>query len=167
MIHTLAEFVELWTPEAEATQKVLKAITDKSLPFASGPEDRTVGRLAWHVVTTIPEMMGRTGLMFTGVSAEAPVPGTAKEISGAYDNAASALLAQIKSSWTDESLQTEDNMYGEKWKRSQTLQVLILHQVHHRGQLTTLMRFAGLRVPGVYGPAREEWAAMGMKPPAV
>jgi hypothetical protein len=25
-----------------------------------------------------------------------------------------------------------------------------------------LMRQAGLSVPGVYGPAREEWAAMGM-----
>jgi uncharacterized damage-inducible protein DinB len=167
MIHTLAEFEALWAPEAEATQKVLKAITDKSLPFASGPEDRTVGRLAWHVVTTIPEMMGRTGLTFTGVSAEAPVPGTAEEIFSAYNNAASALLAQIKSSWTDESLQSEDDMYGEKWKRSMTLQALILHQVHHRGQLTTLMRLAGLPVPGVYGPSREEWAAFGMKPPSV
>jgi uncharacterized damage-inducible protein DinB len=38
------------------------------------------------------------------------------------------------------------------------------HLIHHRGQLTVLMRQAGLKVPGVYGPAREEWAAMGMQP---
>ena len=41
------------------------------------------------------------------------------------------------------------------------------HQTHHRGQMTVLMRQAGLTVPGVYGPAREEWAAMGMEPPTV
>jgi uncharacterized damage-inducible protein DinB len=37
---------------------------------------------------------------------------------------------------------------------------LIRHQIHHRGQMTTLMRMAGVVVPGVYGPSREETAAM-------
>jgi hypothetical protein len=27
-----------------------------------------------------------------------------------------------------------------------------------------LMRQAGLSVPGVYGPAREDWAALGLPP---
>ena len=48
-----------------------------------------------------------------------------------------------------------------------TLQVLVVHQAHHRGQMTVLMRQAGLEVPGVYGPSRQEWAAYGMQPPAV
>jgi len=48
-----------------------------------------------------------------------------------------------------------------------SLQVLVVHQAHHRGQMTVLMRQAGLKVPGVYGPAREEWTAYGMQPPAV
>jgi uncharacterized damage-inducible protein DinB len=42
------------------------------------------------------------------------------------------------------------------------LQALISHEIHHRGQMTVLMRQAGLKVPGIYGPAREEWAAYGM-----
>jgi uncharacterized damage-inducible protein DinB len=53
-------------------------------------------------------------------------------------------------------------MYGDKWKRGQTLHALILHQAHHRGQMTVLMRQAGLPVPGIYGPSREEWEAFGM-----
>jgi uncharacterized damage-inducible protein DinB len=53
-------------------------------------------------------------------------------------------------------------MYGEKWTRAMALRALIQHEVHHRGQMTVLMRQAGLTVPGVYGPAREEWAAYGM-----
>lgn len=50
------------------------------------------------------------------------------------------------------------------WRRGSTLGRLLVHQTHHRGQMTVLMRQAGLTVPGVYGPAREEWAAFGMPP---
>jgi uncharacterized damage-inducible protein DinB len=58
-------------------------------------------------------------------------------------------------------------MYGEKWKRSATLLALIRHEIHHRGEMIALMRLAGLAVPGIYGPTREEWAQWGMEPPKV
>jgi uncharacterized damage-inducible protein DinB len=134
---------------------------------AVGPEGRTLGRLAWHITTTIPEMMNRTGLEILKPHHEDPVPATAKEIFQAYNQAAIALYDKVKENWTDESLQVVDEMYGEKWKRGFTLQVLIFHQIHHRGQMTVLMRQAGLQIPGIYGPAREEWAQWGMKPPQV
>jgi hypothetical protein len=41
---------------------------------------------------------------------------------------------------------------------------LLQHQSHHRGQMTVLMRQAGLSVPGIYGPSKEEWARFGMEP---
>ena len=56
----------------------------------------------------------------------------------------------------------EVDIYGERWQNGFTVFALIAHQAHHRGQMTVFMRQAGLRVPGVYGPAREEWATMGM-----
>jgi uncharacterized damage-inducible protein DinB len=37
---------------------------------------------------------------------------------------------------------------------------IILHGVHHRGQLSLLCRLAGAQPPGLYGPNREEMAAM-------
>ncbi|MCK4657684.1 MAG: hypothetical protein KAT85_11650, partial [candidate division Zixibacteria bacterium] len=39
--------------------------------------------------------------------------------------------------------------------------------IHHRGQMTVLMRQAGLKVPGVYGPSMEEWEHFGMKKPEI
>jgi uncharacterized damage-inducible protein DinB len=33
--------------------------------------------------------------------------------------------------------------------------------------MTVLMRQAGLRVPGMYGPAQEDWAQWNMRPPIV
>ncbi len=51
----------------------------------------------------------------------------------------------------------EDDRYGDKWSRGKTLGMLVTHQIHHHGQLTVVMRLAGLKVPGVHGPAKEEW----------
>jgi len=51
--------------------------------------------------------------------------------------------------------------------RGTTLGVLLIHQAHHRGQLTVLMRRAGLVVPGIVGPNKEDWSQWGMKPPEV
>ncbi len=31
--------------------------------------------------------------------------------------------------------------------------------------MTVLMRQAGLTVPGIYGPSKEEWANLGMEAP--
>ena len=36
----------------------------------------------------------------------------------------------------------------------------ISHNVHHRGQLSLMCRLAGGCAPGLYGPNREETAAM-------
>ncbi len=167
MIRTIADFEYHWSQELEATQKILKHITDRSLTAAITPEGRTIGRLAWHIVVSIPEMMGKTGLKVAGVSEHDPIPPTAKAIAKAYSDAAISLLEQIKTHWTDATLEQTDELYGERWKRGLTLTSLIFHQIHHRGQLTVLMRQAGLSVPGIYGPAREEWAAYGMQPPEI
>lgn len=167
MFPTISSFVYVWSQELEATQKLFKHLTDKSLSQSIGPDRRTLGRLAWHITTTIPEMMNRTGLSISSLDPESPVPSSAKQIFNAFNDVSIALLEQVQATWTDASLQEEDDMYGERWKRGSTLMALVLHLVHHRGQMTVLMRQAGLSVPGLYGPTFEEWAAFGMKPPKV
>ncbi|MGO4373779.1 DinB family protein, partial [Paenibacillus sp. MCAF20] len=47
------------------------------------------------------------------------------------------------------------------------LDVLIKHEIHHRGQMTVLMRQAGLRVPDLYGPTKEQWAEFGAPAPVI
>ena len=95
------------------------------------------------------------------------MPATAREMFRAYNEAAISLLDQVKARWNDAALDQEDEMYGEKWKRGATLMALVLHQTHHRAQMTVLMRQAGLDLPGIYGPARQEWAAFGQTPPEI
>ncbi|HSD66115.1 MAG TPA: DinB family protein [Vicinamibacteria bacterium] len=166
MFRRVADFQKAWEHERSATLKILGALTDASLSRAVTSDDRTLGRLAWHVATTPGEMMERTGLKVGGPSHDAPPPATAAAIVAAYDEASKAVAAGV-AGWSDATLEVEDDMYGQRWRRGLTLQSLIVHQAHHRGQMTVLMRQAGLKVPGVYGPAREEWNAYGMQPPAV
>ncbi len=166
MFRRVADFQKAWEQEKASTLKVLGAMTDASLSQAVTSDGRTLGRLAWHVATTLGEMMERTGLKIGGPSHEAPPPPSAAAIVAAYGAAAKA-VAEGVSGWSDATLEVEDDMYGQRWSRGLTLQALVVHQAHHRGQMTVLMRQAGLKVPGVYGPAREEWTAYGMQPPAV
>lgn len=166
MFTSLVHFKKSWANESESTLRVLRALTDASLGQSVGPDDRTLGRVAWHLTTTVREMMERTGLKIAGPEPEAPVPASAQAIVDGYEKAAGS-LPEALDTWTDASLQIKDEMYGDSWKRGITLFALIVHQAHHRGQMTVLMRQAGLKVPGVYGPAREEWPSMGMAAPEI
>jgi len=167
MFKTKEEFLVNWGQEAGSTQKILEVLTDESLGQEVSAEDRTLGRIAWHLVTTLHEMISQTGLEFSATPEDAPVPKTAAGIAEAYRTSNEAMVGAMKEQWTDETLEEIKEMYGEQWSVGTILSVLTAHQTHHRGQMTVLMRQAGLRVQGVYGPSREEWAAFGGVPPIV
>lgn len=167
MFFSIEAFLQEWQNEATATQRILDALTDESLKQEVTPQDRTLGRLAWHIVTTVHEMMSRTGLQFSAVGHEQTVPVSAKEIADSYRQVNASFVQALQEQWTDNTLEESREMYGEQWPNGLTLRVLIQHQIHHRGQMTVLMRQAGLQVPGIYGPSREEWGQMGMEPPTV
>lgn len=167
MFTSVEQFINTWKQEIQATHNVLAGLTDESLSQSVGPDARTLGRIGWHLTQTMPEMMNRTGLAVKGPDEHEDPPTSAMTIAEAYDAAANSLLEEVQSKWKDETLNDIDEMYGEKWKKGETLGVLVLHQTHHRGQMTVLMRQAGLRVPSFYGPTREDWAQWGMPVPAI
>lgn len=165
MIRNLEDFLTVWQHESDSTLKVLEALTDMSLQQRVSEDSRTLGTLAWHLVISIDEMIGRTGLEFSATPHETHQPLTAKEMVEAYRQSSNSIVKAIKEQWTNESLQEEQDMYGELWTVATVLQTLIYHQIHHRGQMTILMRQAGLSVPGMYGPSKDEWLAFGEEAP--
>jgi uncharacterized damage-inducible protein DinB len=166
MFRTMDDFYHIWTQESDSTMKILNALSDESLEQAVAPGHQTLGWLGWHLVTTIHEMVSRTGLQFDAPEDE-ETPKSARAIAEGYLKAGESMIAAMRESWNDNTLILSVNMYGEEWPNSQTLWVLIEHQIHHRGQMTVLMRQAGLKVPGIYGPSKEEWQSMGMNPPSI
>jgi uncharacterized damage-inducible protein DinB len=161
MLRKIDDFQKDWAYEAEMTGKVLNTLTDESLGQKVTPDGRSLGFLGWHMTQTLGEMLANVGLKVDAPGFDLECPAKASDIAAAYEKAAKSVTDEINTNWTDETLLQEDSMYGETWARGLTLFYLIAHQAHHRGQMTVLMRQAGLPVPGVYGPLKEEWAAMG------
>jgi uncharacterized damage-inducible protein DinB len=171
MFRRLDDFRKAWTEEAKHTVAVLEAIPDPALGAAITPGHRDLRRLAWHLVESAIEMPTHMGLTIPGAELVkggfiGPPPAGMQAIIEAYSAASDALLKGIEN-WSDADLERDDEMYGEIWKRGHGLMVLLVHQTHHRGQMTVLMRQAGLLVPSIYGPVKEGWSAYGVEPPKV
>jgi len=125
---------------------------------------RILGRLAWHITATVGEMLGSAGINMETLEDDNDYPKSTKEILRKYREASDNLIEKLPQGWNDDSLREKVNMYGEQWTKEAVLTSLIKHQIHHRAQMIPLMRQAGLKVPGIYGPSYEEWKAMGMDP---
>jgi len=164
MYSKIDEFLSDWQYETECTLKYFSLISDKDVHKKYHPQVRSMGRLAWHLTETISEMLNRTGLKVHGPGEDDLIPWTMSKMIDSYKASAASAAEQVKANWTDASLEEKVNMYGEEWTKGMVLTTLVLHQAHHRGQLSIVMRMAGIKVPGVYGPANEEWEAIGQKP---
>lgn len=160
---TIADFLDDWKSENAATQKVLGRLTDDVFTKEIFPGVRTIETLAKHMVSSIAEMINRTGLSVYNPDHDLETA-RASAVDEIYKTVSASLVSEISSKWKDEDLKKGDDMYGEMWPRHETLSSLIKHEIHHRAQLITLMRAAGLNPPGVYGPSKEEWSAYGMEP---
>lgn len=163
MYKTIPEFIEDWTRESSISLKVQRALTNESLSAKSDPEANTLGKIAWHMVVMIGMTGTALGLEVVAPPRGAEAPAAAASIADAYQTAAQSLTEQASKKLKDEQLPTELAYFGRTVPMSTILQSLIRHQIHHRGQMTILMRQAHVVVPSVYGPSREESAAMRAK----
>jgi len=163
MFRTINDFLTLWKEETEMTLRVFQAVNDSKKSEKLNENVRTPERLAWHIVQTLSEMPAKAGLIAVDHLEHTPIPPTFKEISDYYQKYAAIVADGVNQKWTDDQLVKDTiNMYGTEWTKRKILTVLLLHQTHHRAQLTIIMRLLGMTVPGTYGPSKEEWSKYGM-----
>ncbi|MEK3732426.1 MULTISPECIES: DinB family protein [Paenibacillus] len=160
MYAAIEQFLNDWKQEAELTLEVLDKLTDASLNQAvSEAQPRTLGDIAWHITQSVSVFFSQIGL-----EQEIPSPeGSAAAIAEAYRRSSESAITELRNKWAgqDEKLQEPVKLFGFiETTNAGVLNTLVRHQIHHRGQLTILMRQAGLAAPGVYGPNEEETAAM-------
>jgi len=165
MFHELDHFLFLWDLEARNTMKLLKDIPDAALSQEVAAGHRDIRKLSWHLVISFSEMMGRADLPLGGPDYSSAIPGSSHDIREAFREISTKLVESLKANWQADTLQEEKEIYGRTMKKGFVLYILLAHLIHHRGQMTVLMRQAGLAVPGLYGPSLNEWESMGMKSP--
>lgn len=159
MFVTVENFLADYKNEAVLTKKLLDALTDDSLKQETAPGYRTLGELAWHLVPN-DSMFKPMGLSIKNPES-IEVPARASDIAEQYRTGADSVIEAV-SKWDDEKLQETNEVFGYEWQNGLTLSLFLKHEIHHRGQLTVLMRQAGLPVYGAYGPSKEEWAGMNI-----
>jgi uncharacterized damage-inducible protein DinB len=163
MIRVISDFTQTWKVESQSTLKVFSNLTDESLGQKVYEGGRTLGFIAKHIISTLcdSDMPGKIGIRVSMTEKEIKALKTVEELKTAYAKLSIEILDAVLQ-WKDEDLLEEVDLYGQSWTKGFTLYVLINHQIHHRGQMTVLMRQAGLKVPGVCGPSKEEWAAFNV-----
>ena len=163
MYRKIDDFVQDWKSESSATLNIFSNITEQVKSHKAGENIRSLERLAWHITQTLTEMPARVGIIDHDELEHEEIPGSMDEIAKTYKRLSDMLQTMVAERWNDAGLTENIEIYGQPWERRKVLSVLVLHQAHHRGQMTTLMRLENLSVPGIYGPSKEEWANFGMK----
>lgn len=154
MYRKAQDFLDEWTASSAGTLAVFKAVTDDKMNTAIVDGHSTLGWLAWHLVSSAGGFGRLSGLQIPAVERGAPVPAGMSEIVSQYEAIIEAYVREAQA-LTDEQMEEEIATFLGPMPRGKFLRTLITHETHHRGQMTVLLRQAGLPVPGVQGPTRE------------
>ena len=160
----LERFLMLWEAEAEKTVSLLRALPADQYDFRPDPGGRSIGEMAWHIAEGdaynsfgIESGSFEVGMKPPGIER----PRTISELAPGYERVHADAKARLRN-WSPEALDRKIRFFdGSDWAVRDILwNGLLLHMVHHRGQLAMLCRLAGGVSPGMYGPNREEMAAL-------
>jgi uncharacterized damage-inducible protein DinB len=160
----LQTFISLWNHEAKKTADLLRTLPSDQYDFRPDPQARSLGELAWHLaeVDAYPTWGIEQGGFQPGArpqgmerprSIEALAPGYERIHAEAVERIQRLSLADLDRrilSFTGNEMPIRELLWG----------AILFHLIHHRGQLSILTRLAGGTVPSIFGPNREQMAAM-------
>jgi len=159
----LDQFFATWEYETQGTLKLLRALPTDKYDFRPDAQGRSLGELAWHLAEGDGYMSHGidTGVFFGDVKPEhLERPRTIAGLAPGFEVVHRDALARMKK-LTVADLDRKVNFFNTPMSiRDIMWSYIILHGVHHRGQLSLMCRLAGGQAPGLYGPNREEMAAM-------
>ena len=164
-MNELEMFLAAWDRESAHTVKLLQALPATQYDFRPDPGGRSLGELAWHLAEGDAYISyGIDQRQFTmGTGAKPPNierPRTVEELAPRYEQVHREAVARIRKLSPEDLDQTIMFFRGPLAIRDILWSAIIAHEIHHRGQLTLMCRLAGGQAPGLYGPNREEMAAM-------
>lgn len=163
MFNSKDELLTQWNFETASTQKLFAVLTDACLEFPDNPNHMPIGRIASHIINSARFMLNRTGEGPEGLCAKRDIPTTAVGLQEEYRSTVDMISKCIETDWTDETLRKIVTITPYLNVPLDNAMYLVLrHEIHHRGQLTILLRQFGLEIPGVMGPAKEEWEKLGI-----
>jgi uncharacterized damage-inducible protein DinB len=152
-----------WDREAASTVKLLKALPPTQYDFRPDPGGRSLGELAWHLAegdAYISYGIERGEFTMEMKPPNIERPRTIEALAPAYERVHRDAVARIRKLTPEDLDRTISFFTGPKSIHDILWEAIVAHTIHHRGQLSLMCRLAGGQAPGMYGPNREEMAAM-------
>jgi uncharacterized damage-inducible protein DinB len=159
----LDRFRAVWEMEAGLTTKLLEALPATQYDFRPDAGGRSLGEMAWHLSEIegyISYGISKGAVTFQEAPPNLQRPRDVKLLAPGYRRVheeAVARLADLTEAQLDRELPFADRRM---LLRDMLWGGILMHLIHHRGQLSLLCRLAGGTPPGIYGPNREETVAM-------
>lgn len=158
----LEQFITAWEHEAKGTVALLRALPADQYDFRPDREGRSLGELAWHLAEL--DCYTSFGIEQGGFTMDARPPGlerprTVAELAPGFERVHRESIARFRKLGAVDFDQAIP-FFGARMLcvREILWSAMLMHTVHHRGQLTLMCRLAGGTPPGLYGPNREEMA---------
>jgi uncharacterized damage-inducible protein DinB len=148
-----------WEREAQKTIEMLKMLPAGQYDFRPDASGRSLGELAWHLAEL--DAYVSFGVASGAFTADAKPPNikrpmTIEALAPGYERIHKEARERL-SSLTAAELDKEMQFFGSTRTVSALLwDMMLLHLIHHRGQLSLLIRLAGGVVPPIFGPTREQ-----------
>jgi len=159
MYRQIDDFLSAYGFESQTTTKVLGALTNDKLSSQKAPGDTSAAELAWHIATAPAYMINHEGAGIEFAYAP-PENVTVEQLVAEHQRVNAAVCEACKTKLAGRDLTQPATWFGMTLPLGVWLNMIPNHEVHHRGQLSAIMRNAGLKVPSIYGPNKEEFEEM-------
>ena len=140
--------VSNWNRIHKDTSRVLRAAPDDKLDWRPKDDMFTMRELIGH----IPQaelVLVRSALAGSTQKVPFDFSRSAEEIATAFDSQHAELAREV-STLTAEQLKEEVEFHGKRLRRGVLLAFVTEHEIHHRGQLYTYYRLAGIEPPNLH-----------------
>jgi uncharacterized damage-inducible protein DinB len=153
-------FLQSWEREFQTTLKVLKSYPGNKHDLKPHTKSPDAKELAWRIVSEEKVFVNGalTGQFdFTGMQA---APATLPEVISTYERAHREHAEQLKKMTDADFNKMIKFMVAPKTmgdiRSGDTLWMLMMDTIHHRGQFSVYLRMADGKVPSIYGPSADE-----------
>jgi uncharacterized damage-inducible protein DinB len=162
-LNELDRFRKVWDVEAELTIKLLESLPDDQYDFRPDAGGRSLGEMAWHLAEIegyISVGITKGAITFQDAPPNIQRPREVRLLAPGFRKVHEEAVARL-ANLTPNDLDREISFVNRPMTIRDVLWgTILMHIVHHRGQLSLLCRLSGGVPAPIYGPNREAMAAM-------
>jgi uncharacterized damage-inducible protein DinB len=152
---TKEHLLEAAEREFATTLKVIRAFPGDRLDFKPHEVSRSASDLLTIFLTEFRLIEQIVGGKMVMSDLEIHSYPTLLEFSDQFELISSQAISKINS-LSDDGLQETIQGFGRTQTKLDLIWLMILDQIHHRGQFSVYIRMAGGKVPQIYGPSADE-----------